>query len=84
MAGPDLRPTDDNPRPPEQATVWLDAVRLAPEGAKPEFTTRQPIEFGVTTSRSGNIFGWREPLDFRFAFARTEDEGERPCCSTCG
>ena len=30
LAGPDLRQTKDNPRPPAAATVWLDAVQLAP------------------------------------------------------
>ena len=35
LAGPDLRPSEDNPHPPERATVWLDAVQLSP-GENPD------------------------------------------------
>ena len=72
MAGPDLRPDKDNPHPPKQATVWLDAVQLAPSEAKASFATRQPVEFGVVTDKPGNVFSWDEPLQFQLTVASTD------------
>jgi hypothetical protein len=72
LAGPDLRPTKQNPRPPQRATVWLDAVQLAPGKSERPFATRQPIEFGVTTDKPGNIFAWDEPLGLHLTVASTD------------
>ncbi len=94
LAGPDLRQAKDNPRPPAAATVWLDAVQLAPlvvrasageeqraeAGAtKPaEFSTRQPVEFGLTTDKPGNVFAWDEPLRFRVTVAADDGRTGSP------
>ena len=77
LAGPDLRPTEDNPQPPERATVWLDAVQLTPSEAKTPFATRQPVEFGVSTDKPGNVFGWDEPLQWRLKVASANAKQER-------
>ena len=69
LAGPDLSEVDarDNPRPPDLATVWLDAVQLEQGSAPTDFAPRAPVEFGITTDKQGNVFGWDEPLEFRLA-----------------
>ena len=77
LAGPDLRATEDNPNPPEQATVWLDAVQLAPAETKTPFATRQPVEFGVSTDMPGNVFAWEEPLQWRLKVASADAKQER-------
>lgn len=71
LAGPDLRQTEDNPKPPPRATVWLDAVQLAPSDLRAQFATRQPVEFGMTTDKPGNVFAWDEPLRFRVTVTST-------------
>ena len=77
LAGPDLGQSKDNPHPPRRATVWLDAVQLAPADAKPGFATREPVELGVTTDKPGNIFAWDEPLQIRLTVASADPQEER-------
>ena len=72
LAGPVLRSTEGHPQAPDRATVWLDAVRLAPSEMKTPFTTRQPVELGVTTDKRGNIFSWDEPLRFHLTVASND------------
>lgn len=72
LAGPELRATDEQPQPPERATVWLDAVRLAPKSVKGPFQTRQPLELGVVTDKPGNVFSWDEPLRLQLAVASSD------------
>jgi hypothetical protein len=69
LAGPDLRATKECPHPPKQATVWLDAVQLAPGTEERAFAPRQPIEMGIVTDKPGNIFAWDEPLKFHVTLA---------------
>ena len=77
LAGPDLRKSDENPDPPQRATLWLDAVELRP-GEKPEtFITREPVECGVVTDRPGNVFGWDEPVRIRLAVSNSDSAGGR-------
>lgn len=77
LAGPDLRKTEDNPAPPSRATVWLDAVQLAPADPRPPFATRQPVEFGMATDKPGNVFAWDEPLRFRLTAASADAKAAR-------
>lgn len=70
-------PTKEDPQPPKRATVWLDAVQLAPGTAARSFATRQPIEFGVTTDKQGNMFAWDQPLRFSLAIASSDRQQER-------
>ena len=76
LAGPDLGKSEDNPNPPARATVWLDAVQLAPSEVK-TFATRQPVELGVGTAKPGNIFAWDEPLQMRLTVASAEKEARK-------
>lgn len=76
LAGPDLAKSDDNPNPPQRATVWLDAVQLTPGETKTSFVTRQPVELGMATDKPGNIFAWDEPLQIRLTVA-SADKAER-------
>ncbi len=69
LAGPDLFEADDNPRPPERATVWLDAVQLEQADEATEFAPRADVELGIATDRPGNVFDWDEPLVFQLAVA---------------
>ena len=64
LAGPDLRPTDENPDSTDRAAVWLDAVQLEQAEEPTPFASRQPVEFGVWTEKPGNVFGWDEPVEF--------------------
>ena len=73
LAGPDLGKSEDNPNPPQRATVWLDALQLAPNDTK-AFATRQPVELGLATDKPGNIFAWDEPLTIRLTAASAEKE----------
>ena len=58
LAGPDLRPTEDNPQPPDRATVWLDACNLPRRRRSGAFATRQPVELGIRpTSRATSCLG---------------------------
>lgn len=77
LAGPDLRKGDDHGNPPPRATVWLDAVQLAPADAKAGFVTRLPIEFGITTDRAGNIFTTEETITFHVKLARADAQDRR-------
>jgi hypothetical protein len=74
LAGPDLRKTAENPRPPERATCWLDGVQLEAAGAPTAFEPRQPVEFGVSTGRVGNVLAWGEPLAIRITVAKHRAE----------
>jgi hypothetical protein len=74
LAGPDLAQSQDNPNPPQRATVWLDAVQLAPGETKTSFVTRQPVELGVVTDKPGNIFAWDEPVQMRLTVASVEKQ----------
>jgi hypothetical protein len=77
LAGPDLRPTKECAHPPRRATVWLDAVQLAPGTATRSFATRQPVELGVVTCKPGNIFAWHEPLGFHLTVASADRQRDR-------
>ena len=71
LAGPDLRETKENPKPPKRATLWLDAVQLE-RGEKPTaFGTRDAIEFAVSTDKLGNVFAWDEPLSVKVSVANS-------------
>lgn len=74
LAGPDLAPSSENFRPPERATVWLDAVQLNPGEQGAPFATRQPVELGLATDKPGNIFAWDEPLQIRVTVASAQKE----------
>lgn len=73
LAGPDLQPHGDR-APPQSATLWLDAVQLEQAVAPAAFTTREPVEIGVSTSKPGNVFGWGEPLQFQMAVGNAGTE----------
>lgn len=68
LAGPDLCRTKDNPDPPKQATVWLDAVQLEQAKEPSDFRLRRPIEFGISTGKPGNVFGWDETISVVIQF----------------
>ncbi len=74
LAGPDLRKTQANPEPPLAATVWIDAVQLEQGRSATDFVPRLPLEFGVATEKTGNVFSWDEPLVFRIAAANASAE----------
>jgi len=78
LAGPDLRPTDENPDPPERATLWLDAVQLEQGDRATEFQPRLPVEFGIWTDKPGNVFGWDEAPRVGFAVVCHQHEPRRP------
>ena len=77
LAGPDLGKSNDNPSPPQRATVWLDAVQLAAAEPKPGFATRELLELGVATDKPGNVFAWDEPLQIRLNVASADPKEER-------
>ena len=77
LAGPDLRPTQQNPRPPGSATVWIDAVQLQQAASAGPFAARQPLEIGIRTPKVGNVFGWDEPLRFDVAAGNSDGKGPR-------
>jgi hypothetical protein len=77
LVGPDLRPSQDNPKPPAKATVWLDALQLTSAGEKTPFVTRQPIEFGVKTERPGGIFTNDAPLTLHIRVTSTDAGKDR-------
>ncbi len=77
LAGPDLRPTQQNPQPPRSATVWIDAVQLQQAASAGPFTTRQPLEIGIRTPKVGNVFGWDEPLRFDVAASNSHEKEQR-------
>ncbi len=83
LAGPDIRRTEDNPNSPQRATVWLDAVQLE-KGEQPStFIPRDKVEFGVETSKPGNVFGWGEPLKLSLMAANSATEGRRALLTLC-
>jgi len=63
LAGPDLRETQQNPSPPDRATLWLDAIQLEEAAGPTAFAPRRPVEFGVWTDKPGNVFDWDEPVE---------------------
>ena len=69
LAGPDLRPSDATPKPPRQATVWVDAVQLEQAPEPSAFVPRELVELGVATDRPGNVFGWDEAVALRITAA---------------
>ena len=69
LAGPDLFEARDNPDPPEEATVWLDAVGLQQAAEPSDFAPRAAVEFGISTDKLGNVFDWNEPLAFHVTVA---------------
>ena len=71
LAGPDLIERPDEPLPPKQATVWIDAVQLEQATEATAFRPREPVELGIETENVGNIFDWDEPLRFRLAISGT-------------
>lgn len=71
LAGPDLRPTSEDPQPPRQATLWLDAVQLEAGDEATSFVAREPVEFGLSTDAPGNVFDWTEPLRIRITVANS-------------
>ena len=77
LAGPDLRPTRQNPQPPGSATVWIDAVQLQQAAAAGPFATRQPLEIGIRTPKVGNVFGWDEPLRFDVTAGSSGEKAQR-------
>lgn len=74
LAGPDLRPAPDRPAPPARATVWLDAVQLERAESPSEFQTSQPVEIGLSTDKTGNVFDWDEPLRIRLTVRSREPD----------
>lgn len=74
MAGPDLRPTRENRNPPSSATLWLDAFQLEKGDRATEFAPYAAEEFGLRTTRPGNVFDWDEPLRFSYAVAGRQGE----------
>jgi len=76
LAGPDLCPTQENPNPPDRATVWLDAVQLEQAKEPGEFHARSPIEFGVATDKPGNVFDSSEPVRLAVTVHRSGDESQ--------
>lgn len=77
LAGPDLCRSHESPRPPERATVWLDAVQLEPAEAPGAFSARTTVELGLATERLGNVFGWDEPLRLHLRVANHDPEQAR-------
>ncbi|MFP4056234.1 MAG: endo-1,4-beta-xylanase [Candidatus Brocadiia bacterium] len=69
LAGPDLRAAEGRPAPPRPATVWLDAAQLERGERASAYAPRAAVEFAVTTGKTGNVFGWEEPVAFRIALA---------------
>ena len=76
LAGPDLCSGQDNPSPPQTATLWLDAVQLELGERPSEFTPRSPVEFGITTSKPGNVFDRGEPVSSWLTLASGEFQGD--------
>jgi hypothetical protein len=72
LAGPDLGEAQNNPNPPDQATIWLDAAQLAFSDAKSFFATRLPVELGIATDKPGNIFTEEESLRIRLTAASSD------------
>lgn len=77
LAGPDLAASNENFKPPAQATVWIDAMQLSPGEASRPFAPRQHVELGVSTDKPGNIFAWDEPLQMRVTAASAEKEARK-------
>ena len=69
LAGPDLRASERAPKPPKQATLWIDAVQLEAADHPTAFAPRDPVEFGLTTDKPGNVFGWKERVTVRLVVA---------------
>ncbi|MGO8752010.1 MAG: carbohydrate binding domain-containing protein [Thermoguttaceae bacterium] len=78
LAGPDLRKTAANPRPPERVTCWLDALQLEAGDAATEFEPRQPVEFGMSTGRVGNVLAWGDRLDIQLTVAKRDATLPKP------
>ncbi len=72
-AGPDLRLTGQTPHPPPAATVWLDAMQLEASGQPTPPGPRQPLEVGLATDKTGNVFTWNEPIEFTLSAAASGD-----------
>jgi hypothetical protein len=77
LAGPDLRRTAENRDPPDRATLWLDSVQLEPGPAPTPFQTRLPMEFGISTDKPGNVFGWDEAVGLRLQLFNSDPERSR-------
>ncbi len=77
LAGPDLRRTAEDPDPPDRATLWLDAVQLERNQAPTTFQTRLPVEFGISTDRLGNVFGWDEAVSFQLGLCNSHPQKAR-------
>lgn len=77
LAGPDLRATKEDATPPQSATLWLDAVQLEKGSEPTKFTPAAPVEFGITTSKTGNVYGWDEPIGWTVALRSAEGAGSR-------
>ena len=78
LLGPDLRRPRGEAQSPAEATVWIDAVQLEASGQATPFVARSPIEIGLSTEKTGNVFDWDEPLEFVLHVNRSESAETRP------
>ncbi len=78
LLGPDLRRPRGEAQPPADATVWIDAVQLEASGQATPFVARNPIEIGLSTEKTGNVFDWDEPLEFVLHVNRSASAETRP------
>jgi len=55
LAGPDLRKTDGTPPPPQQATLWLDALQLERGETPTPFQPRDTVELGLDVTAAWHV-----------------------------
>lgn len=78
LAGPDLRTAGKQHAPPQDATVWIDAVQLEKAPEPTPFEPRLPVELGLAAGEGQTVLGWDDRLLLHVTVAWAKSSQPRP------